>query len=129
MIAGDTYCKKGEYEKAVEDFSKALELASEFTDAYVKRTLAYFRLGKFECAIQDCDKVLELKPKSIAFYAARGIMSLHIEEWESAKLDMIFARNLRVNIIKVFHTMCESVTDFEQRNNIQLPENIAAMLK
>ena len=121
--------KKGEYDRAIEDFSKALKLHPEFTEVYVKRALAYFHMGRFESPIQDYDKVLELRPKFTEVYATRGIMLLHIKEWESAKLDLIFARNLRVNIIKTFHKMYKSVTDFEEKNDIQLPEDIMAMLQ
>ena len=56
-------------------------------------------------------------------------MLLHIEEWDSAKLDLTFARNLRVDIITEFHKIYESLEDFEQKNNVQLPEDIAAMLR
>lgn len=125
---GQVYGEKSEYNKAIEDFSEALKLHPEFTETYVKRALAYFRIGEFECAIQDYDKVLELKPKFAEIYAARGIMSLHVEEWESAKLDLTFARNLRVNVINIFYKLYESVEDFEQKNNVRLPEDIAAIL-
>ena len=90
--------------------------------------MAYFRVDKFEFAIQDYDKVLELKPKFTEVYAARGIVWLHLKEWENAKLDLTFARNLRVNIIDVFYTMYGNVTDFEEKNDIQLPKEIVVML-
>ena len=35
----DTYAAKGEYNNAIEDFSKTIELNPEFTEAYAKRTL------------------------------------------------------------------------------------------
>ncbi len=126
---GKVYGEKGEYNKAIEDFSKAIELNLELPEVYATRALAYFHTGKFERAIQDYDKVLELKPKFVEVYAARGIMWLHVKEWENAKLDLTFARNLRVNIIAEFHKIYESVADFEQRNDIQLPEDIVAMLR
>ena len=125
---GKIYGDKGEYRKAIQDFDKALKLNPKFTEAYVKRGLAYFRVSEFECAIQDYDKVLELKPKFTEVYAARSIMWLHVREWENAKLDLTFAQNLRVDIINVFHEMYESVTDFERKNDVQLPKDIAAML-
>jgi hypothetical protein len=56
-------------------------------------------------------------------------MLLHIKKWENAKLDLTFARNLRVDIITSFHNDYESVEDFEQKNDIRLPEDIAAMLR
>ena len=126
---GKIYVKKGEYDKAIDDFSKALKLHPEFTEVYVKRGLAYFRMSRFEFAIQDYDKVLELKPKFTEVYAARGIIWLHIKEWKNAKLDLTFAGNLKVDVIAEFHKIYESVEDFEQRNDIQFPEDIAAMLR
>ena len=126
---GKVYGEKGEYDKAIEDFSKAVELNPEFPEVYTIRALAYFHIGKFECAIQDYDKVLELKPKFTEIYAARGIMWLHIREWDYAKSNLTFARNLRINIIAEFHKIYESIADFEQKNNIQLPEDLAAMLR
>ena len=125
---GQVYGEKGEYNKTVEDFSEALKLHPEFTEAYVKRALAYFQIGEFECAIQDYDQVLELKPKFAEIYAARGIIWLHVREWENAKFDLTFARNLRVDIINVFHKLYESIEDFEQKNDVQLPEDIVVIL-
>ena len=126
---GKVYSKKSEYDKAIEDFSKAVELNSEFPEVHGIRALAYFHTGKFECAIQDYDKVLELKPKFTRIYAVRGIMWIHVEKWKNAKLDLTFARNLRVNIIAEFYNLYKSITDFEEKNDIKLPEDIAAMLR
>lgn len=56
-------------------------------------------------------------------------MLLHIEEWESAKLDLTFARNLGVDVVDEFHKIYKSVADFEEKNNIQLPEDLAVMLR
>ena len=55
-------------------------------------------------------------------------MWLHVREWENAKLDLTFGQNLRVDIINIFHKMYKSVTNFEEKNDVQLPEDIAAML-
>ena len=126
---GKVYGEKGEYDKAIEDFSKTIELNPEFPEVYAIRALAYFHTSKFKSAIQDYDKVQELKPKFTRIYAARGIMWLHLKEWENAKFDLTFARNLKINIIAEFHKIYESVADFEQKNNIQLPKDIAVMLR
>ena len=125
---GNAYGAKGEYDKAVEDYSKALKLHPEFTEAYVKRALAYFGTGRFECATQDYDKVLELKPSFAKAYAARGIVFLHTKKWKNAKSDLTLAKDLGVNILNMFRNVYESVADFEEKNDIRLPEDIAAML-
>ena len=56
-------------------------------------------------------------------------MWLHIGEWDYAKSNLTFARNLGVDIIDTFHKLYASVADFDQKNNIQLPEDLAAMLR
>lgn len=89
----------------------------------------YFRVDKFESAIQDYNKVLEMQPASKKVYAVRGIMWFHIREWDYAKSNLTFARNLGVDIIDTFHKLCENVADFEEKNDIQLPEDLAAMLR
>ena len=42
-IAAAVYGKKGEYSKAIKDFSKAIELNPMFTEAYTKRTYSHLR--------------------------------------------------------------------------------------
>ncbi len=58
---GAVYAKKGEYDKAIADFSKAIKLIPTFTDAYFERAIVYLRMDKLESSIQDFDKISELK--------------------------------------------------------------------
>ena len=60
---------------------------------------------------------------------ARGEAWLHLKEWGKARADLTFARNRDFDIIASFRKQHKNVVDFEQKNNIQLPEDIAAMLK
>ena len=126
---GKLYVEYGAYGKVIEDFSMALELYPRYEAAYIKRGFAYFRVSKFESTIQDYNKVLEMQPNLTKMYAARGVMWIHIKEWDYAKSNLTFARNLGVDIIDTFHKFYENVVDFEQKNNIQLPKDIAAMLQ
>ena len=41
---------------------------------------------------------------------------------------MATAKNMGIDIIASFHNDYESVEDFEQKNGVQLPEDIKAML-
>ena len=49
-------------------------------------------------------------------------------EWEKANSDLVATRNMGVDIIAEFHRDYESVEDFEQKNGVHLPEDIAALL-
>ncbi len=51
--------RRGETEKAVEDYSAALRLDPGFIDPYVSRAAAHFRLGKYAESMQDYLSMLE----------------------------------------------------------------------
>ncbi len=43
---GDLYARRGEYEKAVEEFKKAIELKPDYGDAYHNLANVYHQIGK-----------------------------------------------------------------------------------
>ena len=85
---------------------------------------------KQECekAIAHYTKAIEFKPDLGSAYNNRGEALLHLKEWERAKADLIAAQNMGVDIIASFSNDYKSVADFEQRNGVKVPEDIAAML-
>ena len=57
------------------------------------------------------------------------MMFVRLQEWEKAKEDLTTARDKQENIIiEQFRKEYENVADFEQKHEIKLPEDIAAML-
>ena len=75
--------KKADYETAVRDISKAIELNPNLAEAYNNRGLAYNNLGKYNEAIIDLDKAIELNPKLTAAYDNRGIAYNRLNDKES----------------------------------------------
>jgi tetratricopeptide (TPR) repeat protein len=65
---GITYLKKGQYNQAISDFTKALEIIPRFAAAYNNRGLAYSDKGQYDQAISDFTKALEIKPRFAAAY-------------------------------------------------------------
>jgi len=60
---GNIYLEQEQWDKAVTEFSKALELNPEFADAYAKRAVAYNEKSDYyELAILDSEKAIELDP-------------------------------------------------------------------
>lgn len=69
---GLEYFKRGEYEKARENFSKVLVLNSVMSDAYFYRALCNYFLKDYDSAYKDYTRALELDPKNPVIYNNRG---------------------------------------------------------
>ena len=60
---GIAYAEKGDYDRAIQDYDKAIKLNLDFAEAYFNRGLAYAEKGDYDRAIQDYDKASELRPR------------------------------------------------------------------
>lgn len=73
------WADRQEYEKAIKDFTKAIELNLDFADAYYNRGVAWQNLTENNIAIADFDKAIEsysktikINPKGAELYLGRG---------------------------------------------------------
>ena len=69
---GVAYSKLGQYKNAIEDFSKAIALNSNYYTGYNNRGLAYANLGQYENAIEDYNNAINLKPDYVKAYNNRA---------------------------------------------------------
>lgn len=60
---GDYYGRRGEYEKAIEEFKKAIELQPNYGDAYHNLGNTYQQIGKIDMAIENYQKALQFNPR------------------------------------------------------------------
>ena len=92
------------------------------------RGVAYAEKGDYDRAIEGYTKAIELKPAFAEAYNNRGEAWLHLGEWENARSNLTVAVVMGVNIIHGFRNEYGSVPDFEDRNGVKLPADLAAML-
>jgi len=59
---GNAWLGKGDYDKAISDFNKAIELDPTYADAYFNRGYAYLKQRKWQKAVENFDQVLRLNP-------------------------------------------------------------------
>ena len=60
---GNIHFKRGEYDKAVDEYSRALRINPGFTEAYINRANARMKLRDYPAALDDYEKFLSLTGK------------------------------------------------------------------
>lgn len=65
-------------DQSISDFTKAISLNAEFTDAYFNRALIYYlKKKKFDLSLQDLRKVVEINPNDIEAYLEMYVHDFH----------------------------------------------------
>ncbi len=126
---GNAKAKLKQYREAIRDFNKAININPKYTIAYNNRGIAKFELGKHEEAIKDYHKAININPKLATVYYNRGNAYLCLNKWEDAKADLTTAKNKGADIVGLFQDEFKSVSDFEKKYNVKLPDDIKAMLE
>jgi tetratricopeptide (TPR) repeat protein len=72
---GLTFMRLQEYDKAVSDFNKAIQLDRKSAFAYAGRALAYLRKDEIARARQDAKRALGMKPDKETSKVARRVLS------------------------------------------------------
>ena len=92
---GVSYLKKGQIEKSVLDFDRAINLDPGKAVAYVARGSAYYRLNQLDKAITDYNKAIEINPDLAVVYQDRGSIYQSQGRFDNAISD--YSRALELN--------------------------------
>lgn len=76
-----------QYEKALADTTRVIELESDFEEAYLIRGEIYTILNQYKAALADFNRVIELNPKHARAYATRGNIYFDLEQYDEALAD------------------------------------------
>ena len=69
---GVAYAKKGEHDRAIEDFTRVIGLKPGLMEAYYNRGVSYGAKGDYDRAIADYTKAIKLRPDDAKTYLNRG---------------------------------------------------------
>ena len=116
--------------KAIGYYTQSLRLQPDpdYVEVYNNRGAAYFANGEVDKAIEDFEKAIQLKPDYANAYCNRGEAWMHLGNWDKAKTDLTAARNMGADILTGFQNDYENVADFEEKNDVQVPKDLAEML-
>jgi tetratricopeptide (TPR) repeat protein len=80
-----THDSAGFYQKAIEDYSKAIMLnPADSATAYANRGTAYFRLNYYSLALVDYDRAISQKPDRPLTYISRGRALYFLQKYQQS---------------------------------------------
>ena len=128
-VAEDEEAFRNEFVTKVEIPMELVSTVRELISKRKQRGFDYDEKNDIENAIKDHRTAIQMKPDLTAAYATLGIVRLLQQKWSEAKIDLTVANNSGVDIIAIYNLFYDDVEDFEKQNNVQLPQDLAAMLK
>lgn len=70
---GWAYRRKGDYDDAIRDYDRAIQLQPDYAEAYNGRGLAYYEKKEYQLAIQDYTQAIRIKPDYAEAFDNRGL--------------------------------------------------------
>ncbi|KST65182.1 tetratricopeptide repeat protein [Mastigocoleus testarum] len=92
---GDRFLEKTEYERAMENYTQALQIKPNETEIYYKRGFAKYQLGNYQGAIEDCTWVITNHPNYVKAYNYLGDARYQLGDYEGAIAD--YSEVIRLN--------------------------------
>ncbi len=91
---GEALLDQGQYEKAMEEFDKAIDNMHTMTFAYSDRADALYLMGRYDEAIIDCNKVIALETKEYYPYFIKANIYLKTSQLDKAlkEINLAMAR-------------------------------------
>jgi len=101
----DFHKPKKMYDKAKKDYTRVMEIDSNCTQAYIKRSKVYWQLGDNDNALADASLLIKINPEDPAGYLERGFLyKNNFRDSEKALVDFSKAIELDSNSINAYRS-------------------------
>lgn len=100
---GYVYQDKGQFERAIADYSRAIELRPDYAQAYSVRGTAYAETGAPDLALADFDKALSIDPQDHEAYVNRAAVNSGKGFFDLALADLEKAEEIKPDYVRIYH--------------------------
>lgn len=98
---------EGDYENAIKEYERAIEIDPYSEAAYNNRGVSYWFLGRYEKAIDDCTIAIRLDSEFVDSYYNRGTAYYALKQYEKAIEDYTKAIELDPEYVDAYHNRGE----------------------
>ena len=91
------YASRSDFEKAVRDYTRAIQINKGQADIYYNRGLLYVKMKKYDLAVKDFDEVIKLNPRDADVYCNRGGVNNQLGKIDLSIKDYTEALKIRPN--------------------------------
>ena len=96
MDRGHRYSRNGVYHRAIDDYTKALEINPEYADGYYHRGCSWYEVEHFDDALADLNRAIELDPEADSYYGQRALVYIFTDRPGLAQADEEKCEELRI---------------------------------
>ena len=100
---GNAYGAKGYHDRAISDYTKAIEINPRYAEAYCLRGATYTKKGEYDRAISDLTEALKINPRYAEPYYFRGVAYGKKGEYDKAVSDFNKALVENTRYAKAFY--------------------------
>ena len=98
LADGSFYVSQNKLETAYEIFTEAIELDSNWAEAWNKRATVLYLMGKYEQSQADINKVLKLEQRHFGALAGQGLVQTALNNYNKAIDSYIEAHKIHPNL-------------------------------
>lgn len=100
---GNALYSINEFDKAISDYSKAIDINPNYLLAYYNRGLAWINKEDYDKAIKDYDKAIEIDPNCAYAYADKASIERGLKKYDEAIENYNKAINIDPNIADTYY--------------------------
>ena len=93
---GNRYSRNGVYERAIADYTAAIELDAACADAWFNRGVSWYEVGEYQQSIEDLTEAIRLDPDDDNYYSRRSLSYLFNDQPDEAQADMDTSEQIRL---------------------------------